>query len=65
LLATSNTAFGVVFGLFLAGFAVLCFLTLRWAVRRDRRGRAAWLARQAEASPDGEAPPTNRPGRRR
>jgi hypothetical protein len=39
----------VVFAVFALAFVVLCFLTLRWAIRRDRIGRQEWLRRrQAE-----------------
>jgi hypothetical protein len=56
LLAASNTAFFVLFGIFVAGMLVLIFLTLRWTIRRDRVGRAAWRQRQ-----EGGAPPTPGP----
>lgn len=36
-------AFDAVFGVFVAAFLVLVVVTLRWAVRRDRVGREAWL----------------------
>jgi hypothetical protein len=56
LLAASNTAFFVLFGIFVVGMLVLIFLTLRWTIRRDRAGREAWRQRQ-----QGGAPPTSGP----
>lgn len=44
--ATLQPGFLVVFGVFAAAFLVLCFLTLRWAIRRDRVGRQEWLRRR-------------------
>jgi hypothetical protein len=59
-LAASDVAFGVVFGAFVVAFVVLTVITLRWAVRRDRLGRAEWLRRRAPDSdrPSGTEPPT-------
>jgi len=45
-LLAANTAFAVVFGVFVVALVVLAVITLRWAVRRDRAGRKAWLARR-------------------
>jgi hypothetical protein len=69
-----DASFYAVFGVFVAAFAVLAVITLRWAVRRDRVGRAEWLRRRAEAEASGptasDPPGTNghgppgRPGRR-
>jgi hypothetical protein len=42
-----------VFGVFLAAFVVLAVVTVRWAVRRDRAGRAEWVRRQAAAEHGG------------
>jgi len=63
LLAADNVAFGVIFGVFVVALLTLMVLVIRWAVRRDRQGRAAWQARRAGgvASTDGEVPPA--PGR--
>jgi len=49
-LLASDVAFGIVFGLFLAAFLVLAFVAVRWGVRRDRPGRAAWRLRHLEAA---------------
>jgi hypothetical protein len=55
-----NLAFVVVFGIFVAAFIALCVVTLTWAIRRDRRGRAVWLQRRARPlpppAPNGSAP---------
>ncbi len=61
----SDTAFGIVFGLFVVGFVVLSVLTISWAIRRDRPGRDAWRRRMAEEHRARGGPPTNgrRPGR--
>ncbi len=45
-----GTAFVAVFGVFVAAVVVLAVVTLRWAVRRDRAGRAEWVRRKAAAS---------------
>lgn len=47
----SDAPFLAVFGVFVAAFLVLAVVTLRWAVRRDRAGRAEWLRRQDPAQP--------------
>ncbi len=38
--------FTAVFSVFVLALVVLVVLTIRWAVRRDRAGRAAWLERK-------------------
>lgn len=48
-LLAANVAFDAVFGVFVVALVVLSVITLRWAVRRDRAGRAEWLRRQAPA----------------
>jgi len=45
--AGSDTAFYAVFAVFVAAFVVLAVVTLRWAVRRDRAGRAEWVRRRS------------------
>lgn len=59
-----GTTFLAVFAVFVLAFAVLVVVTIRWAVRRDRAGRAEWARRQAEqaaavASIDGPGPRAN------
>ena len=46
-ISTSNVIFGIVFAVFMVALAVLVVITLRWAIRRDRRGRAEWEHRRA------------------
>ncbi len=48
-IGTSNVTFAIVFAVFLAALVVLVVITLRWAVRRDRRGRAEWERRHRES----------------
>lgn len=43
----ADVAFDVVFAVFVVAFAVLAVVTVRWAVKRDRAGRADWVRRQA------------------
>ncbi len=44
----ADAAFDVVFGLFVLALVVLSVITLRWALQRDRAGRAQWLRRREE-----------------
>jgi hypothetical protein len=44
-LTTSHVGFDVVFAVFVLAMLVLIFLVLRWAIRRDRVGRADWRER--------------------
>jgi hypothetical protein len=62
-LLASNVAFGVIFGIFVVALVVLIVITLTWAIRRDRIGRAAWRRRQEETSAGGEGdiPPAPHP----
>jgi len=46
-LLAANVVFAVVFGAFVVALVVLAVITLTWAVRRDRVGRKAWLARRS------------------
>lgn len=48
-LVAADATFYAVFGVFVVAFVVLVVVTVRWAVRRDRVGRAEWLRRQEEA----------------
>jgi hypothetical protein len=47
----SDTAFFVLFGIFVVAVVVLAVIVLTWAFRRDKAGRADWLQRQ-----EGEPP---------
>jgi hypothetical protein len=62
LLASSNVAFAIIFGIFLLALITMIVITLIWAVRRDRPGRAAWRQRQVEraAGAEGDVPPAPR-----
>jgi hypothetical protein len=71
----ADAAFYVVFGAFVVAFAVLSVITVRWALQRDRTGRAQWVRRQqerqghveAEVPPpttNGQKPPDRTAGRR-
>ena len=57
-LLASNTAFFVVFGIFVVALLTLIVIVLTWAIRRDRVGRASWVLRrqQQEAPGEGDAP---------
>jgi hypothetical protein len=63
LVASTSPAFGIIFGIFVAALLVLIVITLMWAVRRDRAGRALWRQRQQDrlGPTDGDVPPTPRP----
>jgi hypothetical protein len=45
----TNTAFAVVFGVFVVAMVVLIVLIIVWAVRHDIAGRRAWRARREGA----------------
>lgn len=57
----TNTAFAVVFGVFVAAMVVLIVIIIVWAVRHDVAGRRAWRTRReaawhAPAGDDRDAP---------
>jgi hypothetical protein len=55
----SDTAFVVVFGVFIVALVILVAVTVRWAVRHDRSGWRAWRARQfPTARPSDRVPPS-------
>jgi hypothetical protein len=58
-----DAAFDVVFGVFVLALVVLSVITLRWALQRDRAGRAQWLRRREElgGGARGPAPTANGP----
>jgi len=62
-LLASDVAFGVLFGIFIAALLVMIVITLTWAVRRDKQGRAAWRQRQQDrtSAAEGDVPPAPRP----
>jgi hypothetical protein len=45
----TNTAFFVVFGVFVLAMVVLIVIIILWAVRHDIAGRRAWRARRESA----------------
>jgi hypothetical protein len=63
LVASSSPAFGIIFGIFVAALLVLIVITLMWAFRRDKAGRALWRQRQQERldPTEGDVPPAPRP----
>jgi hypothetical protein len=62
-LLASDTAFAVLFGIFVAAMLAMIVIVVTWAFRRDRAGRAAWTQRQLDknSAPEGDVPPTPRP----
>ena len=48
LLAASDVVGFVLFGVFLVAFAILAVVTIAWAIRRDRAGRAEMAAQAAK-----------------
>ena len=52
LASAGNTAFFVIFGIFVVAMITLAVIVIMWAVRHDLAGRQAWRARQ-EARADG------------
>jgi hypothetical protein len=46
LASAGNTAFFVIFGIFVVAMLALVVLVIMWAVRHDMAGRKAWRARQ-------------------
>ena len=59
LASAGNTAFYVIFGIFVVAMVALVVIVIVWAVRHDLAGREAWRARQ-EAR--GRQPPPDPPG---
>jgi hypothetical protein len=58
LASAGNTAFFVIFGIFVVAMLALVVITIMWAVRHDMAGRKAWRTRQ-EARVQ---PPPDQPG---
>jgi hypothetical protein len=46
LASAGNTAFFVIFGIFVVAIIALAVIVIMWAVRHDVAGRRAWRARQ-------------------
>jgi peptidoglycan/LPS O-acetylase OafA/YrhL len=54
----TNVAFALTFGVFIVAFAALSVYVVAWTIRRDRRGRAAWMERRRSAE-SGDPPDRN------
>jgi membrane protein YdbS with pleckstrin-like domain len=60
----TNTAFFVVFGIFVVAIVVLAVLVIMWAVRHDMAGWKVWRKEQEEAARTaGTLPADGRPAR--
>jgi hypothetical protein len=57
LASAGNTAFFVVFGIFVVAMLVLIVIVIRWAVRHDMAGRKAWRAGQEARQLPPDPPP--------
>jgi hypothetical protein len=55
LASAGNTAFFVIFGIFVVAIVTLVVIVILWAVRHDVAGRRAWRARQESRT----QPPTD------
>jgi hypothetical protein len=60
LASAGNTAFYVIFGIFVVAMLTLAVIVIVWAVRHDMAGRAAWRERQARRGVP--PPPPGSPG---
>jgi hypothetical protein len=58
LASAGNTAFFVIFGIFVVAMLALVVIVVLWAVRHDMAGRRAWRARQESRM----QPPPDPPG---
>jgi hypothetical protein len=56
LASAGNTAFYVIFAIFVVAMIALAVIVIMWAVRHDLAGRQAWRARQ-EARAREQLPP--------
>jgi Na+/melibiose symporter-like transporter len=61
LASAGNTAFFVIFGIFVVAMLTLVVMVILWAVRHDIAGRKEWRARQRDS---GQFPPDERGGGR-
>jgi hypothetical protein len=59
LASAGNTAFFVIFGIFVVAMLALVVIVIMWAVRHDVAGRKAWRARQEARV---QQPPPDQPG---
>jgi hypothetical protein len=58
LASAGNTAFFVIFGIFVVAMLALVVIVIMWAVRHDMAGRKAWRTRQQSRV----QPPPDPPG---
>jgi hypothetical protein len=58
LASAGNTAFFVIFGIFVVAMLALVVIVIMWAVRHDMAGRKAWRIRQESRV----QPPPDPPG---
>jgi hypothetical protein len=58
LASAGNSAFFVIFGIFVVAILTLVVIVVTWAVRHDIAGRKAWQARQQARV----QPPPDQPG---
>jgi hypothetical protein len=58
LASAGNTAFFVIFGIFVVALLALAVIVIMWAVRHDMAGRKAWRTRQESRV----RPPPDPPG---
>jgi hypothetical protein len=59
LASAGNTAFFVIFGIFVVAMLALVVIVIMWAVRHDMAGRKAWRDRQVAR---GQLPPDRNGG---
>jgi hypothetical protein len=65
-IVATNTAFFVVFGIFVVAIVVLAVLIVMWAVRHDMAGWKVWRKKQEDAArAAGTLPPEGAPVRPR
>jgi hypothetical protein len=57
----TDTAFFVIFGIFVVALVVLAVIVIVWAVRHDVAGRRAWRERQEAAQRHPPPPPGTAP----
>ena len=57
LASAGNTAFFVIFGIFVVAVIALAVIVIMWAVRHDVAGRRAWRARQEARVQERPDPP--------
>jgi hypothetical protein len=61
LASAGNTAFYVIFGIFVLAMVALVVIVILWAVRHDSAGRQAWRQRQQERGQSSPPPPGSAP----